>query len=64
MQYLKNRKPSVETDKVRKGKRPHGLVGSELHHTVNIFSRRNALHQRERRFVDHRHEDQLTMNPA
>lgn len=47
----------ARTDEVGQGKRAHWLVGAQLHAHVDVFRRRDALHQRKEGLVNHRHQD-------
>mmetsp|Transcript_47573 Transcript_47573/g.121408 ORF Transcript_47573/g.121408 Transcript_47573/m.121408 type:complete len:315 (-) Transcript_47573:358-1302(-) len=47
----------IQPDEVGQGKRAHWLVGAQLHAHVDVFRRRDALHQRKEGLVNHRHQD-------
>lgn len=42
----------VEADEVGQSQRAHGMIGSELHGGVDVFSGGHAFLQHEDRFVD------------
>ena len=46
----------VEPDKVRQRQRPHRMIEPQPARRVDVGNRRDALAQREARFVEHRHQ--------
>jgi hypothetical protein len=57
VQHVEDSQAHVQSDEVREGERAHRVVHAELHDRVDGLGRADALHHREDRLVDHRHED-------
>ena len=57
MQHVEDGQADIEPDEVGQRQRPHRVIHPALHHRIDRLRRAHALHHREERLVQHRHQD-------
>ncbi len=59
MQYIHDRETNIQSDKVGKRQRPHGMVHSQLHDPVDTLPGSDAFVERKDCLINHRHQNTI-----